>query len=126
MIFPWIFDVISGYHVVVGPQVDATLVVAMAFAIDVASLIFFFGGCWGKCGTKMVGNPRKIMGKSWENLDKIMEMLENDVKFLKTFLEFDKYWKMMIHDDHMFFSMRSPLLRTSPLFCSKTNLSWLS
>jgi hypothetical protein len=56
----------------------------------------------------MVGNPRKIMGKSWENLDKIMEMLENDVKFLKTFLEFDKYWKMMIHDDHMFFSMRSP------------------
>ena len=68
----------------------------------------------------------EIPGKSWENLDKIMEMLENDVKFLKTFLEFDKYWKMMIHDDHMFFSMRSPLLRTSPLFCSKTNLSWLS
>jgi hypothetical protein len=68
MIFPWIFDVISGYHVVVGPQVDATLVVAMAFAIDVASLIFFFrwmlGKMWDKNGGKSQENHGEIMGKS--------------------------------------------------------------
>ena len=88
-------SVISGYHVVVGPQVDATLVVAMAFAIDVASLEKKNRWMLGKVlGQKMVGNPRKVWSKSWENLEKIMEMLENDVKFLKTFLEFDKYWKM--------------------------------
>ena len=54
--FPYEFSVISGYHVVVGPQVDATLVVAMAFAIDVASLKIHVVQ---KCG--------KIMGKYGEN-----------------------------------------------------------
>lgn len=92
--FPYEFSVISGYHVVVGPQVDATLVVAMAFAIDVASL--------------KILRWYKNVGKSWENMEKIIEMLEHDVKFLKTLLEFDKYWNMMIHDDQFF------------LLCAKT------
>ena len=95
----------------VGPQVDATLVVAMAFAIDVASL--------------KILRWYKNVGKSWENLEKIIERLDNDVKFLKTLLEFDKYWNMMIHDDQFFLLCAKTITKdVQKRFC-KTNLSWL-
>ena len=67
----------------------------------------------------------KNVGKSRENMEKIIEMLEHDVKFLKTLLEFDKYWNMMIHDDQFFLLCAKTITKdVQKRFC-KTNLSWL-